>query len=52
MFVVVDIFSKMVNVITYHKLDDMSHFSNMFFKEVIGLHGMPKKIVPNRDVKF
>jgi len=51
-FFVADRFSKMTHFIPYHKNDDVDHVTNLFFKEVVRLHGIPRNIVSNRDVKF
>ena len=42
----------MAHFIPSHKKDNASNIADLFFREIVRLHGMPKTIVFDKDVKF
>ena len=51
-YFVVDRFSKISHFIACRKTDDAQIVTDLFFKDVVHLHGMPRTIVSDRNAKF
>jgi len=50
--VVVDRLSKVYHFIVVKYTNSASEVAQIFIKEIVRLHGVPKKIISNRDAKF
>ena len=50
--VVIDRFSKVAHFVPCNKSNDVSHDADLYFKEIVSLHGIPKTMVLDRDSKF
>jgi hypothetical protein len=51
-FVVVNHFSKMTHFIPCQKSDNTSYVADLFFTEIVCLHGISTTIVSDRNAKF
>ena len=49
---VVDRFSKMTHFISCYITDDATHITDLLFKKIIRLHGVPRSMVFDCDITF
>ena len=49
---IADRFSKMAHFVACHKANDGSHVIDLYLKEIIRLHGVPRTIVSDKDTNF
>lgn len=50
--VVVDKLSKVSHFLVFKSTNSASDIAQIFIKEIVRLHGIPKKVVSDRDPKF
>jgi len=50
--VVVDTMSKVAHFIIVNFTNSVSEVAKIFIREIMRLHGVPKKIISDRDAKF
>jgi hypothetical protein len=49
---VIDMFSKMTHFISCDKTNDTTNIADLFFRKIVWLYRVPRRIVFDRDVKL
>ncbi|GMI80799.1 hypothetical protein HRI_001749200 [Hibiscus trionum] len=51
-WVIVDRFTKCAHFLVVNTTDSLDKLANLYIREIVRLHGVPKSIVSDRDLRF